>query len=167
MLRETKIYDHFEEVRRDRLFAVMRKWGWIPVLMVILIVGGAGYREYSLSKEQAAAEALGSSILAALSADEADERIDALSQVETDSAGGKAVVAMLKAAEQATVGYEAAAAETLGAIAANADLPEIYRQSATFKGVLRASETLTADERRAQFAVLATPGSPWRLERRR
>ncbi len=152
-----------EEVRRDRLFALMRKWGWIPVLAVILIVAGAGYREYSIAQDRAAAQALGSSILAALEGDEPDARIAELAKVETDSPGGQAVVAMLMAAEQASAEDEAAASQTLSAIAANPDLPEIYRQIATFKSLLRSSETMGLDERRLQFEVLATPGSPLRL----
>ena len=32
-----------EEVRRDRLFVLMRKWGWIPILLVVLLVGGATF----------------------------------------------------------------------------------------------------------------------------
>ena len=29
-----------EEVRRDRLFAIFRKYGWIGAVLVALIVGG-------------------------------------------------------------------------------------------------------------------------------
>ena len=35
-----------EEVRRDRLFALMRRWGWVAVLIVALIVGGGGWYEW-------------------------------------------------------------------------------------------------------------------------
>ena len=28
-----------EEVRRDKLFALFRKWGWVGVLLVVVIVG--------------------------------------------------------------------------------------------------------------------------------
>ena len=34
-----------EEVRRDRLFLLLRRWGWVGVLAVILIVGGAAFNE--------------------------------------------------------------------------------------------------------------------------
>ena len=30
-----------EEVRRDRLYALLRRWGWVAALIVIGIVGGA------------------------------------------------------------------------------------------------------------------------------
>ena len=32
-----------EEVRRDRLFALFRKYGWIGLVVVLGIVGGAGW----------------------------------------------------------------------------------------------------------------------------
>jgi hypothetical protein len=35
-----------EEVRRDRLFAFFRKWAWLAILIVVLVVGGAAYLEY-------------------------------------------------------------------------------------------------------------------------
>ena len=38
-----------EEVRKDRLFAIMRKYGWIALLAVLLMVSGTAYREYSLT----------------------------------------------------------------------------------------------------------------------
>ena len=61
-----------EEVRRDRLFGLMRRYGWIAVLAVLLIVGGAAYREYSRAAEQAAARALGDALLAALDNEDVD-----------------------------------------------------------------------------------------------
>ena len=41
-----------DAVRRDRLFAAFRKYGWIGVVLVVLIVGGAAYNEWQ--KAQAA-----------------------------------------------------------------------------------------------------------------
>ena len=68
-----------EEVRRDRLFGLMRRYGWIAVLAVLLIVGGAAYREYSRASDQSAARALGDALLAALDTEDTDARSSALS----------------------------------------------------------------------------------------
>ena len=38
-----------EEVRRDRMYLLLRRWGWVGVVAVILIVGGAAFNEVRLS----------------------------------------------------------------------------------------------------------------------
>jgi hypothetical protein len=35
-----------DAVRSDRLYAAFRKYGWIGVVVVLLVVGGAGYNEW-------------------------------------------------------------------------------------------------------------------------
>ncbi|OSQ48959.1 hypothetical protein [Marivita geojedonensis] len=152
-----------EEVRRDRLFALMRRYGWIAVLAVLLLVGGTAYREYTRAAEQAKAQAFGDAILAALESDEASDRVAALDQIEAPTEEGAAVLDMLIAAEDALAGNGAAAAERLNATATDGDLPEIYRQIASFKALTRPESTLSADERRVAFEAMAAPGAPLRL----
>ena len=152
-----------EEVRRDRLFALMRRYGWIAVLAVLLLVGGTAYREYTRAAEQAKAQAFGDAILAALESDEASDRVAALDQIEAPTEEGAAVLDMLIAAEDALAGNGAAAAERLNATATDGDLPEIYRQIASFKALTRPESTLSADERRLAFEAMAAPGAPLRL----
>ncbi|AKO96500.1 hypothetical protein MALG_01315 [Marinovum algicola DG 898] len=152
-----------EEVRRDRLFLLLKRYGWIGVLLVLLIVGGAAWREYSRAQEQAEAEALGDSMLAALETEEPEARISALGEVAPGSAGGTALLALLTAAEQASAEREAAAAETLAAIAANGEVPQIYRDIAAFRMLLLQSDSREASERRTSFEALARAGSPLRL----
>ena len=36
-----------EEVRRDRLFALFRRFGWIALAIILIIVAGTAWREYS------------------------------------------------------------------------------------------------------------------------
>lgn len=52
-----------EEVRRDRLFAIFRKYGWIGVLAILLIVGGASYVEWQKARVVARAQAFGDAVL--------------------------------------------------------------------------------------------------------
>ena len=56
-----------EEVRRDRLFLLLRRWGWVGVLAVVLIVGGAAFNEVRKARIAGQAQDLGDAILAALS----------------------------------------------------------------------------------------------------
>ncbi len=48
-----------EEVRRDRLFGLFRKYAWIPILLIIIIVGGAAFNEYRKITDQRNASLLG------------------------------------------------------------------------------------------------------------
>ena len=152
-----------EEVRRDRLFALMRRYGWIAVVAVLLLVGGTAYREYTRAAETAKAQAFGDAILAALENDAAADRVGALDQIEAPTAEGAAVLDMLIAAEEALEGNGTAAAERLNATATDGDLPEIYRQIASFKALTRPESPLGADERRVAFEAMAVPGAPLRL----
>ncbi len=152
-----------EEVRRDKLFGYMRRYGWIAVLAVLLLVGGTAYREYSRATEAARAQAFGDAILAALENDEASDRVAALDQITAPTEEGAAVLDMLTAAEEGIDGNGAAAAERLNATATNGELPEIYRQIASFKALTRPETTLAAEERRVAFEAMASPGGPLRL----
>ncbi|MEX0279132.1 MAG: hypothetical protein AB3N19_16545 [Ruegeria sp.] len=152
-----------EEVRRDRLYLLLRRWGWVGVAAVVLIVGGAAFNEYRKAQDTAQAQALGDEILAALSQNESSERAASLSEVEAPSPGGDAVLNMLLSAAQNDIGSGSEAVASLNEIATQPDLPEIYRSIASFKALLLQSETLSADERRLQFEALAAPGAPLRL----
>lgn len=152
-----------EEVRRDRLFMLFRRWGWVGALAVVVIVGGAAWNEYRKAKSTAAAEALGDGIIAALAADDAAGRIAALSGVQAGSPGGRAVLVMLRATAQVEAGQRDAAVAGLNTVASDGELPAIYRQIAAFKALTLQADSLPASDRRQQFEALAAPGAPLRL----
>src|SRR6056297_2951729 len=87
-----------EEVRRDRMYLLLRRWGWIGVVVVLAVVGGAAWNEYRKAQETATAQALGDAILAALEADAPAQRADALEQVQPETPAGAALRNMLVAA---------------------------------------------------------------------
>ncbi|MEW9921422.1 hypothetical protein AB2B41_17575 [Marimonas sp. MJW-29] len=152
-----------EEVRRDRLYALLRRYGWIAVLAIILIVGGAAFSEYRKAQARAEAEALGDGMLAALSANDSAARAEALETVDAPTPISAAVLRMMKAAEQADAGDTAAAVDTLNAIAVDGDVPQIYRQLAQFKAItLQGTDAPVADRRQA-LEAMAQPGDPFRL----
>ncbi|MBB94519.1 MAG: hypothetical protein CML68_07955 [Rhodobacteraceae bacterium] len=152
-----------EEVRRDRLFAMMRKYGWIAIVAIALIVGGAAWKEYSKAQRETAAQALGDAITGALQADGAEARAAALEGISTEAASEAAVVDFLRAAALAEDDRAEQAVEVLDGISLNGDLPLIYRNIAAFKALTLKAPTADADELRTGFAALATPGSPIRL----
>lgn len=152
-----------EEVRKDRLFLLFRRYGWIAGVVIVLIVGGAAWNEYRKARDRTAAEALGDQILAALNAPDASARAEHLSDVTAQTPGGAAIVEFVRAGAQAEAGEVQAAVAGLNRIATDGDLPLIYRQIASFKALALQSGTLSADERRSGFEALAQPGVALRL----
>lgn len=54
-----------DDLRRDRLFRAFRRFGWIAILAILLLVGFAVWREYSRDRDEKAAQAWGDAVLAA------------------------------------------------------------------------------------------------------
>ncbi|MBY6055791.1 hypothetical protein [Leisingera daeponensis] len=152
-----------EEVRRDRLFLMLKRYGWIGGVAVALIVGGAAFREYTKAQEQAAAQELGDGITAALEAEDSDAQAKALAAVPASSAGGAAILNMLEAGALAEAGKTAEAVAQLEAVAVDGELPLIYRHVAGFKALALQTESLSVADRRVQYEALAQPGAPLAL----
>lgn len=151
-----------EEVRRDRLFGYLRRYGWIAALLIVGIVGAAGFNEYRTAKIEAQAQALGDAMLAALAENEDDARADALTGVAADTPEGAAVLAFMTAGAQSQAGRIEDAIQTLQPVMQSSDVPLMYRQIATFKSLMLQSETQDAETRRQGFEALAVPGVPLR-----
>jgi hypothetical protein len=160
---ESFIEEVNDEVRRDRLFGYLRRYGWIAALLILGIVGAAGYNEYRNAQADAKAQALGDAMIAALSQDDNAARAEALVGVSAETAQGAAILAFMTAGAQAEAGEAALAAQTLQAVSNNADVPLIYRQVAAFKALTLQSDTMDSDARRAGFDALAIPGVRLRL----
>jgi len=149
-----------EEVRREKLFGYLRRYGWIGVVAVVVLVGGAAWNEYRSAQERAAAQATGDALLAALEADDAAARAAGMAQVAADGAP-TVVTSLLLAATQEEAGDANAAAETLNAVVLNPDVPQMYRDLAAFKAAMLPTEDAAA--RRANLEALSQPGQPFRL----
>ncbi|MFC2969131.1 tetratricopeptide repeat protein [Acidimangrovimonas pyrenivorans] len=150
-----------EEVRRDQLFAMFRKYGWIAVLAVVLLVGGAAWKEWQAARVRAAAEAFGDSVLAAQDANDAAAREKALSAVAAKG-GQAAVVDLLTATAAQDAGDSKTALAKLDAVAADDTLPIAYRDLAVLKKVLIAGDEMQPDARKAALEPLSQPGRPYR-----
>lgn len=153
-----------EEVRRDRLFATFRRYGWIAILLVVVLVGGAAFNEWRKSQARAEAEALGDDMLAALEAGDPIARARALNGVAADRDGTAAAVAqLLSAAAEVEAGNIDGAATLLDSVAANDAAPQVYRDLAQLKSLILSANEMAPDARIAALDPLATPGAPFRL----
>jgi hypothetical protein len=152
-----------EEVRRDKLYAALRKYGWIGILAVAAIVGGAAYSEHNKARARLQAQATGDSMLSALQLDDSAKRAAALALVEVENSSVRAIVSHMTASEQASAGETVAANETLQSVANAQDIPLIYRQIASFKALGLSAADLSIQDRRAGYDALSQPGNPLRL----
>ena len=148
-----------EEVRRDRLFALFRKYGWIGVVVVLGIVGGAGWTEWRSAQAEAKAEAFGDAVLDALDLGAPADRVAALGTIPTDGAQ-TAVLQLLLASDP--VGDRAATLAALEALAADESQPPSYRDLAVLRRVVVAGADLPLADRRAALDPIAAPGRPYR-----
>ena len=159
---ESFIQEVSEEVRRDRLFGLFRKYSWIGIAIVVLLVGGAAYNEWSKAQARKTAQAHGDAILAALEANDSAARQTALQGI-TDAGRTQAMVNLLTAAAALESDDRADAVAALGAIADDPDQPAIYRDLARLKQIIiTAGDTPPAD-RIAALQPLTSPGAAFRV----
>jgi hypothetical protein len=150
-----------EEVRRDRLFALARRYGWIVVLALVLVIGGAAVLEWRKAQARAAAEDFGDRVFAALEAETASGRATRLAEIDASGAAA-AILNMLEAAERAGSNPTDAGA-LLEALAEDAEIPALYRDLATLKLVLLDDYPMFAEEKLERLEPLTAPGAPFRL----
>lgn len=151
-----------EEVRRDKLFGYLRRYGWIGVVLIVGLVGGTAWKQWSDAKAEAEAQALGDAIFAAFDLENASERADALA--EMDVAGQAAAPKlMLEAAALLEAEQTETAVSRLELVAADEGFPRVWRDLASLKRVLILGKDLSAEDRLAALVPLTTPGAPYRV----
>lgn len=148
-----------EEVRRDRLFALFRKYGWIGAVVIAGIVGGTAWQQWQAAADTARAQAFGDAVLAALESATPEERIAALKAVPADGAQG-AVIGLLLASDPAV--DRAGALAALAALGADASQPDLYRDLANLRLVLLSGAEMPLEERRGLLEAMAAQGRPFR-----
>ncbi|SLN55213.1 hypothetical protein [Roseisalinus antarcticus] len=158
---ESFIDEVSEEVRRDRLYGAFRRYGWIGVLVVLLVVGGTAWTQYSAARDRAVAEARGDALLDALDRPEPEGRAEALAQIE-EAGASRAVVGFLTADAQVEAGDAAAGVATLRTVADDGEVGQLYRELALLKALML-DEEMPPAERAQALGGLGQPGAPFRL----
>jgi hypothetical protein len=152
-----------EEVRRDRLYNFFRKYAWVGVLTVLIIVGGTAFLEFKKATAKSKAEEVGSAVMKALEGSDEKERANLLANIEVTNPEVKSIVAMLKAAEETTLQNYAAASKSLKAISEDLSTSQIYRDIAEFKFLLLSHDRIEDSLLLTGFEELASAGNPFRL----
>lgn len=149
-----------EEVRRDRLFALFRRFGWIAVAVILAIVIGTAWREYSRAQARSAAQGWGDSVLAA---QESDDPVAALAALDAGGDGDRAALGDMLAAGAAMEADDAAAAATHLEAAVTEAEDRVIRDLVRFKAVLAQGDSMDPAARDTALSELSTPGAPFRL----
>lgn len=153
---DTFIDEVTEELRRDRLYGAMRRYGWIVVLVIVAVVGFTAWREYSAAQDRAAARSWGDAILAA----EAENDPAAVLAVDPrGSAGRQALTGLLAAGAQTDPDARAQALQGV----ADAQPDSVLGELAQLKLVMAQGAQMDAAERDAILTRLSRAGAPFEL----
>ena len=144
-----------EEVRRDRLFGYFRRYGWIPAVVIVALVGGTAYNEWSKAQVAQVAQARGDALLDALELEDEAERAAAFSALAREDED--ALVAKFLAAGVETE----QAVDLLRSVADDGRQPQYIRDLARLK-MASTEGLLTLDEAAAILAELSEPGGVYR-----
>lgn len=152
-----------EDLRRDRLFLMLRRYGWIAVALIVALVAGAAWREYANARDAAAAQAFGDAILAAEEAEDAAARAQALAAISTTSDRQAVLRDILAANALVEAGNVAEAAQRYDAAAIKAGDDAVIRDLAALKSVIAQGAAMDPATRDAALARLSAPGAPFEL----
>ena len=144
-----------EDVRRDRLFGLFRRFGWIPAALIVIIVSGTAFNEWSKSKADKLAQVRGDALLAAM--DTVDEVARASALNEIASQGSENIVAQMLAAG----GKDENSINFLNAVIINTDQPEYIRDLAKLK-LTMIPGAQTKEQKLKTLDILSQPGGIYR-----
>lgn len=150
-----------EELKRDRLFAFMRKWAWLAVLAVLAMVGATAWNEWSKAREVARAQAFGDAIVTALENTDVAARVEGLRAIAV-TGDQQGIQNLLLAATELEAGDTDAAMAALSAVENDATLPLSYRQIAALKRVIIGGAAIPMDQRAQILTGLSAPGQAFR-----
>ncbi|MGM0586253.1 MAG: tetratricopeptide repeat protein, partial [Pseudomonadota bacterium] len=162
--RDSFIEEVSEELRRDRMLRLWKRWGPWVIAGVALAVAAAGVASWMESRERAEAREAGAALIAAGEAASPEARAEAFAEVAAAREGGPALVARLsRAAALAEAGARDEAVALLEEIESDGSAPELYRELAGFKAAMLRAPDLDPQARAEALSAYAQEGAPFRL----
>jgi hypothetical protein len=147
-----------EEVRRDKLFALFRRYGWIGLVAILALVVATAWNEFQSAKVEARDAAFGDAMLEALDAGDTGARDAALAGIP--AADGQQVIRALAQASDPMAG-RAEALAALDGLIGQSDLNPVYRDLAVLRRMLILGPEMPAPDRNAALADLSVAGRPY------
>jgi hypothetical protein len=144
-----------EDVRRDRLFRLFRRFGWIPAILILILVGGTAYNEWSKSKASLLAQVRGDALLNALDITDDSLRDVALNEIASNDVDHVIAKFIAAGADMET------SVSFLKEVIANADQPDFIRDLARLKLTLIPGAE-TKENRLNTLNDLSLPGGFYR-----
>lgn len=153
-----------EEVRRDRMFALWRKYGPFVIGAIVLIVAAAGMKAYLDAQERTAAQEAGGALIAASEGD-LDEQTAALSALaeSADHDGARLLAELRAAGVVAASGDAAAAAEAYDRVAASAAADPLLQDFAVYRATMLRGATMEPSAFADVLSPIANGSGPFRL----
>ena len=153
-----------DDLRRERVFRALRRYGWIALAAMLLAVGYAGWREWDAGRRETAAQRFGDAILAAEGTQgDAAARAAALSAVQAPQQAQAALRNLLAGNAMAEAGDAAGAAQRYDAAAAAAAGDPVMHDLALLRSVMVQGRGMDAAARDGALARLSTPGAPFEM----
>ena len=148
-----------EEVRRDRMFRMWKRYGPFVIAAIVLIIAGTAAWTWWQQQEREAARALGGEFLEAEIAS-----VEAQQELLQRAEGDAAVIARLRlAAAHAESGNNEEAARIYREVAASEGLGRAYADLAQLQAIRLALPTMDPEQAVSELEPLAAEGAPYRL----
>lgn len=153
-----------EEVRRDRMFALWRKYGPYVIGAIVLIVAAAGAKAYLDAAERTAAQEAGGALIAASEGD-LDEQSAALTALaeSADHEGARLLAELRAAGVMAASGDAAAAADAYDRVAASASVDPLLQDFAVYRATMLRGATMEPSAFADALSPIANGSGPFRL----
>ncbi len=154
-----------EEVRRQNMEALWKKYGNLLITLAVLLVLAVGGWRYYQHRQEQAAEVSAEKFEAALElakAGKTPEAESAFAALATEGTPGYKALAQLRAAAEVSKRDPAAAIKTYEALSADASLGAVLQDLAKLRAAMLLVDTISPDELVSRIGALSAPGKPWR-----
>lgn len=162
--RDSFIDEVSEEVRRDRMFALWKRYGPFVIGAIVAVVALAGVKTWMDAEAEKSARRAGGAVIAAADAPPA-EAAEALTTLagQTDHEGAALLARLRAAAVLAATGDAEGAAAAYDQVAADANAEKLLQDFAAYRAVALRADDLAPADAAAAFEAMATGSGPFRL----